>query len=154
MQPFTLREPTHEPLDFGVLMQLATELMGLAGGQPLSAAQIDGFAQEHGYDRAMVWAAAGMHPMMQLERKHEAALAVCTGRCQLWGAAELLGAVLDEVEGREKAGKSGLDVLPRNCLNACHDAPMVMLAVPEGVVPLPRADIESVRVLLGEWDEM
>ena len=70
------------------------------------------------------------------------------------GAGELLQEALKIAENRLAAGKVGVDVIPRSCLNRCHDAPMVMAMIEEGAVPLPRCGEEALLAALAEIDAM
>ncbi len=154
MDPFAPRQPTHEPMDFGAIMKLAQALLDEASEGPIAPETIDALAQSEGVDRAVAWAAAGSHPFIQLQRENEVAVAVCVGRCQLWGGGDLLEGALELREKRVGEGKSGFDVIPRNCLNRCHDAPMAFVVLPEGSAGFPRATTDDLTAMMAELDSL
>ncbi len=142
----TLHDPTHAAIDFDVLWPLAEALDALP--EPRRADDVDAVAERAGVPRAHAWVALGMQPMVQLQREHPIAIGVCCGRCQLWGAAERIEALLTLRRARIAAGQLAFDLVPRGCLSRCERAPVATAVMADGLVQLDGCDVEQVRTLL------
>jgi (2Fe-2S) ferredoxin len=148
-----MRAPTHPAPDMPRLLELGDALveeaeMTMSG--ELTAGDLEAFADNENHRLLDVWIAAGLHPEVEVARSHDIAFGVCVGRCQLWGAAPVLQALLALSEARSAAGQPSFDVVARGCLNRCEDAPFVAVSTPDGVFGVGHASAESVVVAVAQ----
>jgi NADH:ubiquinone oxidoreductase subunit E len=106
-------------------------------------------ASDEDVSLGMVYAAAGMHPGIRFVREHEIAFAVCTGKCQMWGAFGLVDELLEKADVRTDADQPSFDVIPQGCLNICDEPPAIIVATPDGNGALPRCTSGDIDEALG-----
>ena len=149
--------PTYPPVDYGQIMALLRQLMTRAGpGGTIKRQDLELLASDEDVPVALVYAAAGMNPGLRFVREHEIAFGICTGKCQMWGAFDLLGMLLERADARIAADRPSFDIVPQGCLNLCDHPPAVVVATPDGVAGLPRctaADVdEAIATVLDGQD--
>lgn len=105
----------------------------------LRAADLDAMSRELGVPREQVYAALAMSETTSLATEHDVKFAVCTGNCRDRGALQCVQRLLEIRDGRLAAGKSGFDIVPRQCLGRCQVAPAVELSTPDGTAVLASA---------------
>ena len=105
----------------------------------LRADDLDAVSRELGAPREQVYAALAMSETTSLEAQHDLKFVVCTGNCRDRGALLCVQRLLAIRDGRQAAGKSGFDIVPRQCLGRCQVGPAIELATPDGTAVLANA---------------
>jgi NADH:ubiquinone oxidoreductase subunit E len=119
--------PTHQPIDMMSLYDLFETIREMAATGPIKIADLEALADEKGVPRTHAYAATMFDPSIELETRSDVSIHVCTGRCQVFGAIDLLEELLKIRDARTKEGKKSMDVVPRSCLDQC-DFPPVMVS--------------------------
>ena len=81
----------------------------------------------------------------ELEVSHPIQLVVCAGKCQSWGALDVIDRA---AEIWEKAPR--FDLVTRQCLDRCDQAAVCELRTPDGTVVLTQATADTVAAALAE----
>jgi NADH:ubiquinone oxidoreductase subunit E len=150
----TGRKPTHEPMDLNDQWDLSDALEDAAPDRRVSHEMMVQVATEQSCPVAHVYIGACIDPMLQWQRQSDLTVHVCVGACQGYGAAEVLGRLLEVRDERSSAGKPAFDVVPRGCLSACERAPVLSSNGAHGQALHPEVTIagvdEIIDVLLSE----
>ena len=120
-----LPSPTHSPVDIMKLFGIVEGLSGYVGEGEVNAETVEAYAVKEGHPKGEVYAALGFDPTLEFKFSHTTKIEVCTGRCQLFGGIQLVDSLLSVRDARMRDGKSGFDVVPRNCLDLCDFPPVV-----------------------------
>ncbi len=116
---------------------------GLVAADDLAAV-----ASEVGVPLSHAYVALGSEPMLQLRCGQAVQIAACTGACQAKGSVALLERLLELSAERVAAGKPGIDVVPRGCLNMCEQSPALLSRSDDGVHAHPGVRLEDLAHLV------
>ena len=140
--------PTHPPVDIMKLFEIVEGLAGYAGEGEITSDVVESYAEKEGHPKGEVYAALVFDPTLEFRMKHESKVEVCTGRCQLFGGISLVDSLIRIRDDRMKSGKSGFDVVPRNCLDVCDFPPAIRTTSPAGIYPHKRVSEEELAQLI------
>ncbi len=145
-KPKPSRPATHAPLELDRLMKLGIALEDAAeaaGVDQLTPELIADVAADTGAEESHLYAAAAMTTDLPFARISEVAFVCCAGGCQGWGALDRIDDLLALQRARAAAGQRGFDVLARNCIDRCAQAPAVLVVTPAGQALITDATRES-----------
>jgi len=128
-KPQPAQPPTHAVLDLDRLMKLGVAVENAAeraGTAELSAELLEELADDLGVPASHLYAAAAMTTDLRFARTDAVAFVCCAGGCQGWGSLDRIDQLLALRRARAEAGLPGFDVLARNCLDRCAQAPAVL----------------------------
>jgi NADH:ubiquinone oxidoreductase subunit E len=135
---------TPRVLDMGTLLRLAKQLDGIAGDGVVTAQAVETLAAELGIPIEDLYAGLGTSTQTTLALEHDQQFVVCIGGCQARGALPCVETLLTIRSKRLGAGKSGFDVVPRQCLSRCGYAPVVEVRSKDGDAVITAATPKSV----------
>lgn len=118
--------PTHQPIDMMSLYDLFGTIRGMAQSGPIKISDLEALAEKEGVPRSHAYAATMFDPTITLETEGDSSIVVCTGRCQMFGAIDILEELLKMRDARKAEGATPLNVLPRSCLDQCDFPPVMM----------------------------
>ena len=125
--------PTHQPIDMMSLYELFGSIREIAEGGVVTITAIEDLAEREGVPRTHAYAAMMFDPTIALETEGSTSINVCTGRCQMFGAIDVLEELLVARDTRKANGDSPLNVIPRSCLDQCDFPPVLMSKSPNGL---------------------
>jgi NADH:ubiquinone oxidoreductase subunit E len=152
-KPRPSRPATHSPLELDRLMKLGIALEDAAeaaGTEQLSAELIAQVAADTGADESQLYAAAAMTTDLPFARTCEVAFVCCAGGCQGWGALDRIDDLLALQRARGAAGRRGFDVLARNCIDRCAQAPAVLVVTAAGQALITDATADKLAEAVAE----
>ncbi len=147
-QPPPLPEPTHEPLDMMSLFQMVQDLRSHSEDGILTHDKLKEVASSKDVPVSHAYAAMVFDPGLAIDAKEPLIIAICAGRCQLFGAIPLLEHLIETKEARATAGEGGFDIVPRNCLDQCDYPPIMISRSPAGICSHRYAKIEDANELI------
>jgi NADH:ubiquinone oxidoreductase subunit E len=137
-------------IDMSTLLRWAKELESIAAEGGVTAQELEAHAKELGVPVEDLYAALGTSTQATLALEHEQQFVVCIGGCQARGALSCVETLLSIRDKRLGAGKSGFDVVPRQCLNRCGYAPVVEVRSKDGGAVITAATPKSVASAVKE----
>lgn len=144
------REPTHKPADHKKLLRLGLSAEEAADGEAIRCDAIEELALEEGADPSHVYAAVALTTEIAFAREHEVAFVACAGKCQSWGALDVIDELTILRQRRIDDGQPAFDVQARSCLDRCEHAPVVMIHTPNGTAVLTQATRTTIAEAVGE----
>jgi hypothetical protein len=139
------RSTTHRDIDIHKLAGLGMEVEELAEGGPLTPERMLALAEEQGKPASHYYAAVALATELELPTAPVTAV-FCAGKCQQWGALDLLDRAALEAEKRP----GGFAIGVRSCLDKCEDAPVCELRTPSGTATLLRAKPDELAAALAD----
>lgn len=139
------RSPTHREVEPARLAALGLEVEDLADGAPIGVAALRDLAQDRGRPVSHFYAGATLGADVELEVVHPVQLVACVGKCQSYGALDIIDAAAEFHERRPR-----FDLVTRQCLDRCDEAAVCELRTPDGTVTLTRATPDTVAAALAE----
>jgi NADH:ubiquinone oxidoreductase subunit E len=135
---------TPKVIEMTSLMRMARELEDVADDGEVTAQAVEELAAELETPVEDLYAGLGSSMQTTLALEHDLQFVVCTGGCQARGALSCVESLLAIRTERLNAGKDGFDVVPRQCLNRCANAPVVEIRSKDGGAVLTAATPKSV----------
>ncbi len=143
-----IREPTHRPIDVMALFPLLDEIRALASENAIELEAMEAFAAEKGIPTSHALVALNFAPDLQIRAEGVTAFAVCTGRCQLFGALPVLERFLELRAERKAAGAEPFGLTVRPCFDRCDHGAIVVSKSSHGVHPHAKVTPEQVDELV------
>ena len=144
------KEVTPRVLDTSTLLPLARRLEELASDGVVTAGALQSLAAELGCPLEDLYAGLGASTQVTMALEHEQQFVVCVGGCQARGALPCIETLISIRDKRLGAGKSGFDVVPRQCLSRCGYAPVVEIRSKDGDAVMTAATPKSVASAVQE----
>jgi NADH:ubiquinone oxidoreductase subunit E len=139
------RSPTHRDIDFARLASLGNEVEEVAEEGPLTPDRVIDLARDRGRPPSHYFAAAVLAAEVELPASKPVQVVVCAGKCQSWGALDLLDRAAELWERQP-----GFDIVPRQCLDRCEHAAVCEVRGPGGAAVLTRATPDQLEAALAE----
>ena len=105
-------------------------------------------AAEQGCPVSHAYIGAAIDPMLQWRSQSALTMHVCVGSCQGYGAGDLLEWLLKVRDERSEAGSPVFDVVPRGCLSACEQGPVIASNGPHGQAMHPEVTMEGIAEII------
>ena len=96
-------------------------------------------------DRSVVLAGLALASEVEQVTQHPVNLVVCAGKCQSWGALDVLDRATDLWERRRDQGLPLFDVTVRSCLDRCEHAAVCELRGPDGTAVMTETTARQVE---------
>lgn len=139
------RSPTHREVEPARLAALGLEVEELADGQPVSLEALLELARDRGRPVSHYFAGATLGADVEVAVSHPVQVVACVGKCQQWGALDVIDRVADEWEKSPR-----FDLSTRQCLDRCDQAAVCEIRGPDGNIVLTRATPDTVVAALAE----
>jgi hypothetical protein len=147
MSKLPTRSPTHRDLDYDRLSRLGMDVEALAEDGPVTMDGLLELAAERGKPVSHLLAATALATEVEVAASAPIRLLACVGKCQQWGALDIVDRAVELWERRGGA-TAGFDVVPRSCLDRCDRAAACELRTPDGVAVLTEATADGVAEAL------
>lgn len=141
---------TPRVIDMSTLLPLARKLEEISSDGVVTAQALEALAGELERPASDLYAGLGASTQVTMALEHEQQFVVCVGGCQARGALPCVETLLSIRDKRLGAGKSGFDVVPRQCLSRCGYAPVVEIRSREGAAVMTAATPQSVESAVKE----
>ena len=102
-------------------------------------------AEDRGRPVSHYYAGATLGADVEHEVKHPVQLVACVGKCQMYGALDVIDRVAEFHEQQPR-----FDLVTRQCLDRCDEAAVCELRTPDGTVTLTLAKPDGVVAALAE----
>lgn len=139
------RSPSHREVEPARLAALGLEVEDLADGAPIGPAALLELAQDRGRPVSHYYAGATLGADVEFEVSHPSQVIVCAGKCQQWGALDVIDRVAEIWERTPR-----FDLVTRQCLDRCDQAAVCEVRTPDGNVVLTQATPDAVAAALAE----
>ncbi len=150
MSKLPTRSPTHRDVEPARLASLGLEVEELADGEPIKLGALLDLAAERGRPVSHYFAGATLGAEVEFATEHPVQLVACVGKCQSWGALDVIDRAAEVWERRRDRKQPLFDVVTRSCLDRCDEAAACELRTPDGTAVLTRATAQSVEDALSE----
>ena len=125
--------PTHKPIDMMSLYELFASIRTMAQNGPIKTLDLESLAKKEGVPRTHAYAATMFDPTISLESDGDSSITICTGRCQIFGAIDILEELLSIRDTRAEKGEVTFNVVPKSCLDQCDFPPVLMSKSAHGI---------------------
>lgn len=136
----------------GTMMRMAREIETIANNGLVSARAIEDQSADLGVPAEDLYAGLAMSPQTTLSLEHALQFVVCLGGCQERGALPCVNKLLEIQKKRHSAGTPSFDIVPRQCLNRCQNAPVVEIRSSDGngvlTAATPKMVAKAIKELL------
>jgi hypothetical protein len=156
MSKVPTRSPTHRDLEIDRLAALGMEVEELAEeqGGPIDVQAMLDLAADRGKPVSHFYAGAALAAEVELATGRNAAVIVCAGKCQAYGALPLLDRAAELWEERKDGKLPLFDIAVRSCLDRCDQAAVCEVRGPGGSAVITEANptklAEGLAAVLGD----
>ena len=131
MSKIPTRSTTHRDVDMNKLAGLGLDLEEIAVGDAVALPALIELAEDNGKPPRHYLAALALATEFSLVGGEPRVVTVCTGKCQSWGALDVLDRAVERWQDAQKTSTK-FSIAVRSCLDQCDKAAVVKIDSPDG----------------------